>query len=129
MLGQRSRNQSIAFGLIGSLFILAVVPITSKPLFTVAIPADVLDIQLLTMVRGASVVHVDLPRDRWIAAYGIVLALDRLGIDFRVEKDYAFLYGERRIASPAGRRQLQLIVSASPCRNDVRLPDFGYGST
>jgi len=113
----------------GTVALVWIAPMAAKPLFTIAVPADALNVKLLTVTHGASLVHVTIPQSRWIAGFGTVLALDRLGIAFKVDPPYAFLYGERRAPSAGIGKEIYLNLSEVPCDRGILIPDFGYGRT
>jgi hypothetical protein len=63
-----------------------------KPLFTIVIASDQFDSDLKAMVQGARGVYVAFKPERQFEAFAIINQINRLGIPYRVQDGYSFLY-------------------------------------
>jgi hypothetical protein len=70
---------------LGAITALSSAPLAGKPIYTLVAPAAEFTARLRAMVGAAAPVHIIIGRGegQWIATWGVVLALDRMGISWR----------------------------------------------
>jgi hypothetical protein len=66
-----------------------------KPIFTIAVASDEFDSELKAMTRGAKGVYVSFKPARQFEALAVINQINRLGIPYRVQDGYSFLYTTR----------------------------------
>ena len=63
-----------------------------KPIITIVVASDQFDLDLKAMTRGASGVYVSFKPERKFEAFAVINQINHLGIPFRVQDGYSFLY-------------------------------------
>lgn len=63
-----------------------------KPPFTIVIASDKFDSDLKAIVQGARGVYVTFKPERQFEAFAVINQINRLGIPYRVQDGYSFLY-------------------------------------
>ena len=104
---------------------LLAITVARKPVYNWTAPSDAFNRDLARLIDGAPIVHLSIDLKVWTSGFGVVTAVDRLGVKFTVDYGYRFLTGERPTPSIEGISVPTLQVSAASCSGGVQVPYDG----